>query len=221
MGGSFWRERRACLAVALPRVSGYRGSPRRRAGRPLIRSTRTLRIRQTCGLDISTGTTISPLPAAASLAQHDFHELSRAGGPSTTALPRAQERAGGPQPAAAGRPRIGDRGRGLPPPGRGPLAPPSPPAGADPSRSKSCSSTKIDGSSSVEAGSKVSMSAFRAIVIVTGSAPYEGLAPIATNDMTNVSAPSTLSQRSVRTRAETMERQSPMTYSLLFERPSI
>jgi len=69
-------------------------------------------------------------------AQHDFHELSRAGGPSTTALPRAQERAGGPQPAAAGRPRIGDRGRGLPPPGRGPLAPPSPPAGADPSRSR-------------------------------------------------------------------------------------
>src|SRR6516162_460680 len=86
MGGSFWRERRACLAVALPRVTGYRGSPGRRAGRPLIRSTRTLRIRQTYGLDISTGTTISPLPAAASLAQHDFHELSRAGGPRTTDL---------------------------------------------------------------------------------------------------------------------------------------
>ena len=34
MGGSFWRERRACLAVALPRVTGYRGSPRRRAGTP-------------------------------------------------------------------------------------------------------------------------------------------------------------------------------------------
>src|SRR6516165_8517546 len=86
MGGSFWRERRACLAVALPRVTGYRGSPRRRAGRPLIRSTRTLRIRQTYGLDISTATTISPLPAAASLAQHDFHELSRAGGPGSTDL---------------------------------------------------------------------------------------------------------------------------------------
>src|SRR6516164_8650476 len=86
MGGSFWRERRACLAVALPRVTGYRGSPGRRARRPLIRSTRTLRIRQTCGLDISTATTISPLPAAASLAQHDIHELSRAGGPRTTDL---------------------------------------------------------------------------------------------------------------------------------------
>src|SRR5215831_8169300 len=86
MGGSFWRERRACLAVALARVTGYRGSPRRRAGRPLIRSTRTLRIRQTYGLDISTGTTISPLPAATILARHDFHELSRAGGPHTTDL---------------------------------------------------------------------------------------------------------------------------------------
>src|SRR6516225_913343 len=86
MGGSFWRERRACLAVALPRVTGSRGSPRRRAGRPLIRSTRTLRTRQTYGLDISTATTISPLPAAASLAQHDFHELSWAGGPRTTDL---------------------------------------------------------------------------------------------------------------------------------------
>ena len=52
------------------------------------------------------------------------------------ALPRAQARAGGPQPAAAGRPRIGDRGRGRPPPGRGRLAPPSPPDGADPSRSR-------------------------------------------------------------------------------------
>src|SRR6516225_3026462 len=86
MGGSFWRERRACLAVALPRVTGYRGSAGGRARRPLIRSTRTLRIRQPCGHHISTGTTISPLPAAASVAQHDFHELSRAGGPSTTDL---------------------------------------------------------------------------------------------------------------------------------------
>ena len=42
------------------------------------------------------------------------------------------------------------------------------------SRSKTCSSTKIEGSSSVAAGSKVSMSAFRAIVIVTGSAAYDG-----------------------------------------------
>src|SRR6516164_8805868 len=56
---------------------------------------------QTYGLDISTARTISPLPAAASLAQHDFHELSRAGGPRTTDLadvsrqPRGDARRGG------------------------------------------------------------------------------------------------------------------------------
>src|SRR6516165_9100675 len=98
MGGSFWRERRACLAVALPRVTGYRGSPRRRAGRPLIRSTRTLRIRQTYGLDISTARTISPLPPAASLAQHDFHELSRARGPRTTDLANVSRQPRGDTP---------------------------------------------------------------------------------------------------------------------------
>src|SRR2546425_2728953 len=39
------------------------------------------------------------------------------------------------------------------------------------SRSYTCSSTKMEGSSSVTTGSKVSMSAFLAMVSVTGSAP--------------------------------------------------
>ena len=80
-GGSFRRERRACLAVALPRVTGYRGSPRRRAGRPRIRSTRTLRIRQRNGLHRSTKRSTLSLLAVAIIAQCDFHEVSRAEGP--------------------------------------------------------------------------------------------------------------------------------------------
>src|SRR5215471_1108129 len=71
------------------------------------------------------------------------------------------------------------------------------------SRSKIWSSTKIDGSSSVDAGSNVSMSALRAIVIVTGSAAWEGATPMAANDMTSTSAQKTPSRCIVRTRAET------------------
>src|SRR5262245_10662384 len=89
------------------------------------------------------------------------------------------------------------------------------------SRSKIWSSTKIDGSSSVAAGSKVSMSAFRAIVIVTGSAAYKGSTLIAVDDMTSTSAPNTPSRSIVRTRAETAGPQSLMTCSLLFKGSSI
>jgi hypothetical protein len=49
--------------VALFRVAGYRGSLRERR-RPIIRSTRTPRIIQLNGLDISTGSSISPLHAS-------------------------------------------------------------------------------------------------------------------------------------------------------------
>jgi hypothetical protein len=52
-----------------------------RQRRPIIRSTRTLRIRQTHGLDCSTAMTISPLSTAANITQYVFHELSRAEGP--------------------------------------------------------------------------------------------------------------------------------------------
>src|SRR5215831_2174159 len=89
------------------------------------------------------------------------------------------------------------------------------------SRSKIWSSTKIEGSSSVEAGSKVSMSAFRAMVIVAGSAAYDGPTPITANDRTRTSAPSTPSRCVVRTRAETAGPQSLMACSLLFEGPSV
>src|SRR5262245_32050575 len=56
------------------------------------------------------------------------------------------------------------------------------------SRSKIWSSTKIDGSSSVDAGSKVSMSAFLAIVIVAGSAAWDGPRSAVSAD-TSASAP--------------------------------
>jgi len=67
--------------VTLCRVAGYRHSHRGRQQHPMIRSTRTLRIRQTYGLDCSTATAISPPPTAAIITRYVFHELSRAGGP--------------------------------------------------------------------------------------------------------------------------------------------
>jgi len=67
-------------SVTLSRVTGYHG-PRGRPQRPIIRSTRTLRIRHTYGLDLSNAPSISLLPAASILTRSDFHEVSRAAGP--------------------------------------------------------------------------------------------------------------------------------------------
>ena len=68
--------------VTLRRVTGYRRSPRRRPGRPIIRSTRTLRIRQLYGLNRSTALSISPLSTTAIIPRSHFHEFSWAAGPS-------------------------------------------------------------------------------------------------------------------------------------------
>ena len=54
-------------SVTLNRLTGYRRSQRGRQRRPIIRSIRTLRIRQTYGLDFSTAASISPFPAATML----------------------------------------------------------------------------------------------------------------------------------------------------------
>jgi acyl-coenzyme A synthetase/AMP-(fatty) acid ligase len=66
--------------VTLRRGTGYQRSQRRQR-RPLIRPTRTLRIRQIYGLDRSSKRSTLPLPAAAIVAQCDFHDVSRATGP--------------------------------------------------------------------------------------------------------------------------------------------
>ncbi len=54
-------------SVTLNRLTGYRRSQRGRQRRPIIRSIRTLRIRQTYGLDFSTAASILPFPAATML----------------------------------------------------------------------------------------------------------------------------------------------------------
>src|SRR5262249_45346901 len=68
-------------SVTLSRVAGYRCSHRGRQRRPIIPSTRTLRIRQLYGLDFSTVGSISPLQATPIVTRTHFHELSRAAGP--------------------------------------------------------------------------------------------------------------------------------------------
>src|SRR6185436_4481983 len=70
-------------------------------------------------------------------------------------------------------------------------------------RSKIWSSTKIDGSSSVAAGSKVSISAFLAIVIVTGSAEEDGPASVSS---VSARAPSATGHRSMERRVGTRDR---------------
>ena len=52
-----------------------------RQRRPIIRSIRTLRIRQAHGLNGSTALSTSPLRAASILTPNHFHEVSRAKGP--------------------------------------------------------------------------------------------------------------------------------------------
>src|SRR5262245_54848195 len=68
------------------------------------------------------------------------------------------------------------------------------------SRSYTWSSTKIDGSSSVTAGSKVSMSAFLAMVNVVWAAARTGVRVTAVSNTTRLTAPSVMSPRSVRGR---------------------
>src|SRR5712691_4288358 len=77
-----WRERRTCHKLPLTRVPGYRRSHRGRQ-RPIIRSTRTLRIRQYNSLDFSTDVSTSPLRASPilPLTLSNFHEVSRVIGP--------------------------------------------------------------------------------------------------------------------------------------------
>jgi len=69
------------LEVTLNRLAGYRRSPRGRHRRPIIRSTGTLRIRQVDGLNLSTVIATSPLRTIAVVTRTDFHEISRAAGP--------------------------------------------------------------------------------------------------------------------------------------------
>src|SRR6266849_7568958 len=81
---SSWRERRACLEFL---KQGHRLSPLPPEGddnAQLFGSTRTLRIRQLNSLNLSIENSISPLRASPILhsTRINFHELSRAVGPS-------------------------------------------------------------------------------------------------------------------------------------------
>ena len=79
--GYSWRGAESVPRVALCRITGYRRSHWGDQRRPIIRSIRTLRIRQGHGLDGSTAISTSPLRAASILTRNHFHELSRANGP--------------------------------------------------------------------------------------------------------------------------------------------
>ena len=68
-------------AVTLSRVTGYRRSPGEDNDAQLFAQTRTLRIRQSHGLDFSNESSTSPLRAVAILALNNFHKLARAAGP--------------------------------------------------------------------------------------------------------------------------------------------
>jgi len=68
------------------RVAGYRRSPKGRNDAQLFAQSRTLRIRQTVGLDLSIARSTSPLQPLAILLLSYFHKVSRAAGPTTTNL---------------------------------------------------------------------------------------------------------------------------------------
>src|SRR6267378_1007443 len=68
-------------ADTLTRLAGYRRSPRGRQRRPIIRSSRTLRIRQGRSFNFSTECSTSPRRTGPILPLTDFHEVSRAAGP--------------------------------------------------------------------------------------------------------------------------------------------
>jgi hypothetical protein len=72
------------LPVTLSRVAGYRRPPGENNDAQLFAQTRTLRIRQRHGFDLSSEFSTSPLRAAKILALN-FHEVSRAGWPYRTA----------------------------------------------------------------------------------------------------------------------------------------
>jgi hypothetical protein len=62
------------------RVAGYRCSPKERNDAQLFAQSRTLRIRQTDGLDLSIADSTSPLQPVAILLLSYFHKVSRAAG---------------------------------------------------------------------------------------------------------------------------------------------
>jgi hypothetical protein len=66
------------------RVAGYRRSPKGRNDAQLFAQSRTLRIRQTVGLDLSIARSTSPLQPVAMLPLSDFHKVPRAAGPKMT-----------------------------------------------------------------------------------------------------------------------------------------
>jgi len=66
------------------RVAGYRCFPKGRNGAQLFAQSRTLRIRQTVGLDLSIARSTSPLQPVAILPLSHFHKVSRAAGPKMT-----------------------------------------------------------------------------------------------------------------------------------------
>jgi hypothetical protein len=66
------------------RVAGYRRSRKGRNDAQLFAQSRTLRIRQTVGLDLSIARSTSPLQPVAMLPLRDFHKVSRAAGPEMT-----------------------------------------------------------------------------------------------------------------------------------------
>ena len=84
-------------------------------------------------------------------------------------------------------------------------------------RSYTCSSTKMEGSSSVDAGSRVSMSAFRAMVSVTGSAPNEGVVPGRPTGLASARTATRETRWRMRDRTGDVSRASLMRCSLPFE----
>jgi hypothetical protein len=67
--------------VTLNRVAGYRRSTEEHNDAQLFAQSRTLRIRQVDGLNLSTVIATSPLRADAIPTRRHFHKVSRAAGP--------------------------------------------------------------------------------------------------------------------------------------------
>ena len=72
------------LQVTLNRLAGYRCSRREDNAAQLFAQSRTLRIRQVDGLNLSTVIATSPLRADAIPTRRHFHKVSRAAGPKMT-----------------------------------------------------------------------------------------------------------------------------------------
>jgi hypothetical protein len=88
---SSWPRAESVLRLPYPGSRAIAAPPGEDNDAQLFAQTRTLRIGQVYGFNLSTGDSTSPLRAVAILTLDDFHKLSRALGPQETGMQHTEE----------------------------------------------------------------------------------------------------------------------------------